>query len=77
MNDTSTLSLKGLHCAACVNRVEKDLKKLDGVLKVNVNLATQKAYVEFDNSKVRNEDLKKAVIESGYEVIDVEDKKKI
>jgi P-type Cu+ transporter len=74
--DHAALLLKGLHCAACVNRVETYLKKIDGVSSANVNLATQKAFIEYDKSKASLEDLKKAVIDSGYEVIDIDGKKK-
>ena len=72
-----TLLLNGLHCAACVNRVEKSLKKVDGVISASVNLANQKAFVEFDKTKVTVDDLEKAVIDAGYEVIGSEDKKKL
>ncbi len=41
-----TFSVYGMSCAACVSRVEKRLKKLDGVLEARVNLASEKAEVE-------------------------------
>ena len=71
------LSLKGLHCAACVNRVETSLKKNDGVITANVNLATQQAHVEYDSSRISLDDMKKTVIDAGYEVVEMEDKKKL
>jgi P-type Cu+ transporter len=75
-NEKTTLFLKGLHCAACVNRVEKRLKKFDGVTSVSVNLATQKANVEFDSAKVTQKDFKEAIEDEGYTVVEIEDKKK-
>ena len=75
--DNCILSIKGLHCAACVNRVETYLKKNEGVISANVNLATQQAHVEFDNTKAMVEDLKKSIIDAGYEVLGIEDKKKL
>jgi P-type Cu+ transporter len=41
-----TFSVYGMSCAACVSRVEKRLKKVDGVLDARVNLASEKAEVE-------------------------------
>ena len=38
--------ISGMSCANCVGRVEKALRKVPGVLDVNVNLATEKARVE-------------------------------
>ena len=37
------LQVGGMTCAACSSRVERGLKKLDGVSNVHVNLATEKA----------------------------------
>ncbi len=45
--DRMMLRLAGLHCAACVRRVETILGRQPGVLKATVNLATQKALVVF------------------------------
>ncbi|KES14945.1 Cation transport ATPase, partial [Gilliamella apicola SCGC AB-598-I20] len=45
-----------MSCASCVSRVEKALKKIDGVINVSVNLATEKATVEA-NTNVQLETL--------------------
>ena len=74
---TCLLSLKGLHCAACVNRVETSLNKKNGVISASVNLATQEARVEYEDAVISEEDLKNTVIESGYEVIEIDSKKKL
>ena len=42
---TLNLPVEGMTCASCVLRVEKALKKVDGVLGANVNLATEKVSV--------------------------------
>ena len=44
---TVTLTVQGMSCAACVARVERTLKQLDGVAGVHVNLLTGKAVVEY------------------------------
>ena len=43
-----TLEIEGMTCASCVGRVEKALKKVEGVAEVAVNLATEKAVIQSD-----------------------------
>lgn len=64
-----TLNVRGMHCASCVALVEKALKKTDGVSEATVNLSTEKAYVEFDESKVSVSKLISAVKNSGYDAL--------
>ncbi len=49
--------IKGMTCAACVTRVEKILKKIDGIQDISVNLANEKAYFKIDETV----DINKAV----------------
>jgi len=63
---TLNLPVEGMTCASCVARVEKALKKVEGVSTAAVNLATEKATVAFDPAKVTLERLQAAVHESGY-----------
>ena len=62
-------SIKGMHCASCVLVIEKSLNKLDGVSKANVNLATEKATVEYDPDKVSDKELSSAVSQVGYKAL--------
>jgi Cu+-exporting ATPase len=61
------LKIGGMVCAMCVGALEIALKKLDGVVDVRVNLAAEKAYVTFNPRIVGLEDMKKAVLETGYQ----------
>jgi len=61
-----TLPITGMTCASCVARVEKALKSVPGVEQANVNLATEKATLEFDPHRVAIADLRKAVEGAGY-----------
>ncbi|BBE30865.1 ATPase P [Tepiditoga spiralis] len=63
----STFAVKGMTCASCVRIVEKNLKKINGVKYVSVNLATEKAFIISDDS-VNEEDFKKAVENAGYKM---------
>jgi Cu+-exporting ATPase len=67
------LPITGMTCANCVQNVERALRKVDGVLEANVNLATEKATVEYVPSVVSLRTLTKAVEDAGYGVIAVED----
>ena len=44
--------ITGMTCAACANRIEKVLSKMEGIATTNVNLALEKATVEFNPSQV-------------------------
>lgn len=55
----------GMHCASCKLLIEKMVKKLDGISTVNVNYATEKMVVEFDEKKVSLADLTAAVSKAG------------
>jgi Cu+-exporting ATPase len=62
------LPIEGMTCASCVNRVERFLRKTDGVLTANVNLATEQATVHFDPAVVGRDELAHAVEAAGYSV---------
>jgi len=66
---TLTLSIGGMTCASCANHVEQALKKVEGVIDANVNLATEKARVEFISGEVTLKDLEEAVASAGYQVL--------
>ena len=61
-----TLKISGMSCAACSARIEKVLGRLDGVQSAVVNLASEKASVEYDSSKIKVSDIIKAVEGIGY-----------
>ncbi|MBI2672585.1 heavy metal translocating P-type ATPase [Candidatus Woesearchaeota archaeon] len=63
------LKIKGMHCASCATLIEKKLKKVPGVINANVNYATEKASVEF-NEDTDEKLLDEAVRSAGYDVID-------
>ncbi|MDL2344975.1 heavy metal translocating P-type ATPase [Deinococcus sp. MIMF12] len=67
--NTKTLDLEigGMTCAACVGRVERGLKKVDGVEGAVVNLATERATVTFDPARTNPAALVQQVEDVGYE----------
>ena len=66
------MPIGGMTCAACVRAVEKAIGKLDGVSDVSVNLATGKAKIVYDPSKVRLSRIREAVTKAGYEPLELE-----
>jgi Cu+-exporting ATPase len=65
------LPITGMTCASCVRNVERAIQKQPGILSVNVNLATEKATVDYLAGAVRRNDLVKAVEAAGYGVLDL------
>ncbi len=64
-----TIKIGGMTCAACSQRVEKAIAKLEGISKVSVNLATEKATLEYDPQIIRLSAIKDCVIQTGYQVL--------
>ena len=54
---TITIKISGMHCAACSNGVARSLKKVPGVDRAEVNLATQSALVRYDENQATIEQL--------------------
>ncbi len=67
------LPIQGMTCASCVNKVQKALSSAKGVVQASVNFATERASVEYIPDEVSIRDLKKAVQEAGYEVLEVKE----
>jgi P-type Cu+ transporter len=72
LTQTLELGVTGMTCAACVGRVERALKKVDGVLEANVNLATERATVKLIPAQAGAAHLKRAIREAGYDVIETQ-----
>lgn len=66
MSEKLTFNVTGMHCASCANIIERRLKKVDGIKSANVNLATNKASVEYDKESVNFDSMKKAIEAAGY-----------
>ena len=65
-----TLPILGMTCASCVSRVEKALRTPPGVLRAEVNLATEKATVTYLPGQATRQDLVDAVRGAGYDVVE-------
>ncbi|MCL2150128.1 MAG: heavy metal translocating P-type ATPase [Dehalococcoidia bacterium] len=65
---SQVLSIRGMTCAACAQRIEKSVHKLPGIRKATVNLASEKLFVEYDEKSLPLSKIKEAVVKMGYEV---------
>jgi len=69
VTEKQELDITGMTCAACATRIEKGLSKLDGVLNANVNLALEKASVEYNPAAVSVKEMIQKVENLGYGAI--------
>ena len=69
MNSKETIRISGMSCAACAARVEKVLNNLEGIKNAAVNLAVEKAVVEYDNNIISIEDIIDAIKKLGYDAV--------
>ncbi len=66
------LPITGMTCASCVSRVERALGKVEGVLSASVNLASEHAHIEYLPASTTPGQLRAAVREAGYGVLETE-----
>ncbi|PEC10487.1 copper-translocating P-type ATPase [Bacillus toyonensis] len=68
VSDKAEFTVSGMTCAACANRVEKRLNKLDGVNKATVNFALESATVDFNPDEVSVNEMKSTITKLGYKL---------
>ncbi len=66
-----SLPITGMTCASCVRSVERALSKTPGVVEVSVNLATEKASVNYLPNLAQRSDLVQAVENAGYGILEI------
>lgn len=64
--EVTTLNLSGMTCSACANRIEKGIKSLPGVDRVNVNFALENVQIEYKSSDISADGIIKKVEQLGY-----------
>lgn len=72
-----TIPIQGMTCAACASKIEKVVGKMQGVLSVSVNLATEKATVRYTPTQVRISEIKQAIAKAGYTALEIESKQSV
>lgn len=66
----AVLPITGMTCASCAVRIEKGLKKVEGVEEANVNFALERTSIKYNPNVVKIEDFKKKINDLGYEVVE-------
>jgi Cu+-exporting ATPase len=66
MTKNVKLAIEGMHCASCAAIITRGLTKTPGVQQANINYATHKGLVTYDEAVAKEEDLLKAVEKKGY-----------
>lgn len=61
------LKVEGMSCGHCVNSIESNVGKLNGVSLVKVDLTNDEVTVEFDNEETLKQ-IKETIEDQGYEV---------
>ena len=64
-----TLQINGMTCAACANRIEKGLSKIEGVEKANVNFALERSTITYDPEQTNMNEFTERIEKLGYGVI--------
>jgi len=64
-----SLKIEGMTCAACAKAVERASKKVPGVTEADVNFATEKLNVTFDEEKAGISDIQNAIEKAGYKAL--------
>lgn len=66
--EQNSFKIDGMTCSACANRVERVVKKMEGVEEANVNFATETLSVKYDGEKLNDTKIEEAVVKAGYAV---------
>jgi Cu+-exporting ATPase len=66
------LTVAGMSCATCAQTIERAVGALEGVFQATVNLVTEKLNVRYDPQRVRVAQIKKAVQDAGFEVLETQ-----
>jgi len=66
----TTLKIFGMHCKSCVALIEEVLKEEKGIKSVKVDLATEKARLEFDPVEISITKIQKIIEELGYRTVE-------
>jgi Cu+-exporting ATPase len=64
----TAIKIGGMHCAGCANSIQSSVGSIEGVKRCEVNLASEKALIEFDPS-VDLSQIEKAIQNAGYKVV--------
>jgi len=62
-------AIRGLECASCAIDVGRALRKVPGIVEININYMINKGYAEFDPQRITWEAVSKALTDRGYTIV--------
>jgi len=65
----TALKIGGMHCAGCITAIQNHMSDIEGIKKCEVNLAAEKAVLEFDSSLIDLEKIENALKDIGYSAV--------
>lgn len=68
VGSTTTLTIKGMHCASCAMLIDNELESLPGVTSATTSYAQSQTSIEFNPSQTNEAEFKKAISKVGYQV---------
>ncbi|MGN1086114.1 MAG: heavy metal translocating P-type ATPase, partial [Porcipelethomonas sp.] len=63
-----TFKITGMTCSACAARIERAMKKLDGVNEAAVNFAAEKLYITYNEENLSEDSIVSAIKKAGYDI---------
>jgi P-type Cu+ transporter len=61
-----TFKVSGMHCNSCATSIELAIEGKEGIRKIEVDFASEKAEVEFDEDEISEKEIIKEIIKLGY-----------
>ncbi len=77
MIEKLTLKIRGMHCAACSQLIDKMVSKQDGVITVDANFGSERLYIEYDTDKIALIKVKEVMAKMGYTLVLPNEEKKL
>ncbi len=72
MIKNTKIRIRNLHCADCIQKIENNIKKMKGVLDLNISLATGQLNVKYNPEQIKITELEKRVEDLGYDIFKAE-----
>ncbi len=77
MNEKIKILIEGMHCQSCAGLIESNIKKMDGVIKCDVNLPQGYAFIEYNSEKVKIKKIEEIIEKLGYKVVKNQEEKDV
>jgi Cu2+-exporting ATPase/Cu+-exporting ATPase len=65
-----TFKVEGMHCASCANIIQSRLEKKEGIESIEINFATEKTKINFDDQKISVKEMNDEIGKLGYKLVE-------